>query len=80
MLWAIELLEFKLVYKQKTTIKAQVLIDFIIEMTRPEVKRPIQQEWTLCVDGLSNNKGSKTRVILEGPEDMVLKYSLKFNF
>ena len=32
------------------------------------------------MDELSNGKGSKARVILEGLDDKVLEYSLKFDF
>ena len=32
------------------------------------------------MDGSSNDKGIGAGIILEGPNDMVLKYSLKFDF
>ena len=32
------------------------------------------------MDGLSNGKGSGNGVILEGLDDIMLEYSLKFNF
>ena len=35
---------------------------------------------TLYVDGSSNRKGSGAGVILEGPNDIMLEYSLKFDF
>ena len=31
------------------------------------------------INGLSNGKGSKADIILEGPNGMALKYSLKFD-
>ena len=60
--------------------KAQVLVDFVVEMTKLEEESVIQREWTLYVDGSSNGKGSGAGIILEGPNDITLKYSLKFNF
>ena len=49
-------------------------------MTKPKGELVVQQEWILYVNSLSNEKGSETRVILEGPYDITLKYSLKFDF
>ena len=49
-------------------------------MTRTDDERPVQYTWTLYVDRLSNSKGSGAGVILEGPNDIMLEYSLKFNF
>jgi len=36
--------------------------------------------WILFVDGSSNLKGSGTSIILEGPNGVLLKQSLKFAF
>ena len=51
-----------------------------MEMTRPEAKQPVKWEWLLYMDKSSNNKGSETRVIHEGPDDIMFKFSLKFDF
>ena len=34
--WVVELSEYGLIYEQRKAIKAQVLVDFILEMTKPE--------------------------------------------
>ena len=34
----------------------------------------------LYMDGSLNSKGNTAGIILEGPDDMVLVYSLKFDF
>ena len=78
--WAIELSEYRLAYEHQKAIKAQALADFVVEMTKPEDTATARQEWTLYVDGSSNGKGSGAGVILEGPNDITLKYSLKFDF
>ena len=52
----------------------------MVEMTRIEDESCVERTWMLYVDGLLNDKGSGVGVILEGPNDVVLKYSLKFNF
>ena len=36
--------------------------------------------WTLYVDGSSNKKGSRTKIILEGPRHFQLEVSLRFKF
>ena len=80
MAWAVELSEFGLVYEQRKAIKAQALADFVVEMTQTEDERPVQYTWTLYVDGSLNSKGSGAGVILKGPNDITLEYSLKFDF
>ena len=75
-----ELSKFGLVYEQQRAIKAQALADFVVEMTKPEGESTGPPEWTFYVDGSSNDKGSGVEVILKGPNDMTLKYSLKFKF
>ena len=65
---------------KRKAIKAQVLADFVVEMTKLEVEQLVWHEWTLYVDRLLNGKSSGADVILEGPNDIVLEYSLKCNF
>ena len=77
---AVELLESRIIYEQRKAIKAQALVNFVVEMTNSEVEQPIQHEWTLYMDGSSNGKGSGVGVRLKGLNDMILEYSLKFNF
>ncbi|RDX70364.1 hypothetical protein CR513_50398, partial [Mucuna pruriens] len=38
------------------------------------------KEWTLSVDGSSNQKGSGVSVVLEGPDGVLIKHKLKINF
>ena len=49
-------------------------------MTKPKGELIDPPEWTLYMDGSLNGKGSGAEVILEGPNDMTLEYSLKFDF
>ena len=37
-------------------------------------------KWVMFVDGSSNLRGSGVGIVLEGPGDLVLEYSLRFNF
>ena len=63
MKWAIELSEFDIIYKPKTAIKMQVLVDFVMEFTSAE---PVENThttidipiWRLSVDEVENSQGS----------------------
>jgi hypothetical protein len=78
MSWAIELTQFDISYELQLVIKAQVLADFLTEMTHPGESHP--GEWTIYVDGSSNTKGCGAGVILENTDGLVIEYSLKFEF
>ena len=59
MKWAIELSEFDIRYKPKTTIKGKVLADFVMEFTSAELAESTQLTsnipiWRLSVDGAAN--------------------------
>ncbi|XP_057427450.1 uncharacterized protein LOC130720771 [Lotus japonicus] len=77
--WAVELSEFGIVFEKKGQVKAQVLADFVNEMS-PEVKVSEEVEWILSVDGSSNLNGSGAGVVLEGPGGVIIEQSLKFDF
>ena len=85
MKWAIELSEFDIRYRLKTTIKGQVLADFVLEFTSAEPARDAQQAtdlstWKLSVDGASNAQGSGAGLILTSPEGINIEYALRFGF
>ena len=72
MKWAIELSEFDIRYKPKTTIKGQVLADFVMELTSAGPDKNAQTVtdlsiWKLSVDGASNAQGSEAGLILTSP-------------
>ncbi|XP_022856134.1 uncharacterized protein LOC111377293 [Olea europaea var. sylvestris] len=79
--WAIELSEFDIEFKPRTAIKAQALADFIVELTTPPEHPPGKQvDWRIFVDGSSNDEGSGARIIMIGPNEEELEYSLHFEF
>ena len=78
--WSVELSEFSLEYRPHGLIKAQVLADFIVELSPPMVNEDKEQKWTLYVDGSSNNEGSGARVILEDMNGVSIEQSLRFMF
>ena len=58
--WAVELSEYDIEYQVRTSLKSQVLADFVAELTPDPSMTSSQEEnwWTLMVDGASNVKGS----------------------
>ena len=85
MKWAIELSEFDIRYKPKTTIKGQVLADFVMEFASAEPDKNTQSMtdlpiWRLSVDGAANAQGSGVGLILTSPEGIDIEYALRFGF
>lgn len=77
--WAVESSEFGINYEPMTTLKSQILIDFMAELTPPTRAQP-HTTWKLHVDGLSNSKGSGAGLILENDDRLVVEVSLTFSF
>ena len=85
MKWAIELSEFDIRYKPKTTIKGQILADLVMEFTSAELVEDTQTTpdlpiWKLSVDGAANAQGSGAGLILTSPEGIDIEYALRFGF
>ena len=85
MKWAIELSEFDIRYKPRTTLKGQILADFIIEFTPAQTTEATQLApdlpiWKLSVDGAANAQGSSAGLILTSPDGIDTEYALKFGF
>ncbi|KAL0408103.1 UNVERIFIED_CONTAM: hypothetical protein Sradi_1744700 [Sesamum radiatum] len=60
--WAIELSEYDISYLSRTIIKAQVLVDFVSNMTRTTQEEVFKEKpWILHVDGSSTTQRSEAR-------------------
>lgn len=77
--WAIKLSKYDIKFVPRSSIKSQILADFLNELSAPILEES-SCKWTLSVDGSSNLKGSGARIMIEGPRDLILQYSLCFNF
>ena len=83
--WAMELSEFDIRYKPRTTVKGQILADFIMEFTLAQSMEAIELTpdlpiWRLFVDEAANAQGSGARLILTSPDGIDMEYALRFGF
>ncbi|KAK0607913.1 hypothetical protein LWI29_022541 [Acer saccharum] len=86
--WAIELSEFDVEYLPRTAVKGQVVADFVVEFTKPnmEVARMMVEQtkktfrWQLRIDGSLNMHGSRAGVVVSTPEGDSVECALRFDF
>jgi len=79
--WAIELSEFNIHYESKGPIKGQIYVNFVVELSSTTTHQEgAGFKWVLSVDGCSNQQGSGTGVILEGPDGLLIEQALYFAF
>ena len=83
--WAIELSEFDIGYKPRTTIKGKILAYFITEFNPAEPTEATQLTpdlpiWRLSVDRAANAQGSGAGLILTSPDGIDVEYALRFGF
>ncbi|KAK3038390.1 hypothetical protein RJ639_030290 [Escallonia herrerae] len=83
--WSVELGEFDIKYKPRTTINAQALSDFVVECTIPDdtpqlILSEVSDPWILYVDDSSKVGSSGVGLILISPESFMIEYALRFNF
>jgi hypothetical protein len=68
--WAIELSMYDIVYKPRTTIKAQALSDFMAEWTKtqaPHKERELEY-WTINFDGSLQLQGVGAGILVTSPK------------
>ncbi|XP_015967232.1 uncharacterized protein LOC107490950 [Arachis duranensis] len=75
--WSIELSQFQIKFKPRNAVKAQVLTDFIAEMT-PGKLTP--EPWKLHVDGSSNSTHGGAGIILENQNGITMEQSVRYEF
>ncbi|XP_013709081.1 uncharacterized protein LOC106412722 [Brassica napus] len=78
--WAIELSEYNIEYKPRTSSKAQVLADFVIELVPKEDSSSSNTKWILHVDGASSKQGSGIGIQLESPTGEMIEQSFRPGF
>ena len=91
--WGAHLGVYDVRYKPRTSIKGQVLADFIAEFAPENSELPITGEhpksnewvqeksgWTLYVDGAANSRGSGLGIVLISPEGEMLEQAVRLGF
>ena len=80
--WAIELSQFDIEYHPRTTIKAQALVDFIVEFTSPNEDGLADEarRWTIQTDGSSAQNKGGVGVVIITPDGEILKYGVLLKF
>ncbi|GAU47361.1 hypothetical protein TSUD_403640 [Trifolium subterraneum] len=76
--WSLELAEFDISFESRKTLKAQVLADFLAEMTTSTTSE--KNKWTIFVDGSSNSQGSGAGIILENGDGVLIEVPLGLSF
>src|SRR4051812_47650145 len=80
--WNIELSPRDLQFKHPTSIKAQVLPDFLVDWTEVQTPAPpdLSNSWSMFFDGSKRQQGAGAGVVLISPKGTKLKYVLQINF
>ena len=78
--WSLELSEFDIQYESMKALKAQVLADFVTEMTSHNPPIGKKYKRTIFVDGASSSAESGARNLLENEEGVVVERSLTLYF
>ncbi|KAG7533253.1 Ribonuclease H-like superfamily [Arabidopsis thaliana x Arabidopsis arenosa] len=79
--WAIELSEYDIEYKSRTSTKAQVLADFLTELPLDDgIFVETDSTWKLHVDGSSSKQGSGIGIRLETPTKEIIEQSFRLMF
>ncbi|GJW61667.1 reverse transcriptase domain-containing protein [Tanacetum coccineum] len=85
--WSFELEEHDIHYRPRTSVKGQILVDFIVERpeddpsdTPMEDEKELPDPWILFTDGSSCIDGSGADLILTNLEGMEFTYALRFRF
>ncbi|GJU55744.1 reverse transcriptase domain-containing protein [Tanacetum coccineum] len=83
--WSVMLGEHNITYRPRTSVKGQILADFLIEKpdespSDTSVVETPQEPWTLFTDGSSCVDGSGAGLILKSPKGMEFTYALRFQF
>jgi len=80
--WLVELGQFDIEFHPRTSIKGQVLADFLLEFSNiPESEElPKEETWIAYVDSSSANRKSVVGVTLASPDGEKFQYAIKLDF
>ncbi|KAL2247277.1 UNVERIFIED_CONTAM: Retrovirus-related Pol polyprotein from transposon opus [Sesamum indicum] len=75
--WATELGEYDIDYQTRTSEKAQVLVDFVMEMSGESTSE--QNTWMLHVDGSSNASNGGAGILIQGSKGVEIEIAAKLS-
>ena len=79
--WVVELSEYDIEYRPRTSEKSQVLADFLVELpTEIVTNKEPNSTWVLNIDGMSSKQGSGIRIRLTSPTNEILEQSFRLEF
>ena len=78
--WAVELSEFDIRYLPRHAIKAQALVDFIVEFTPNHDETEDSKRWVVHVDGSSTRHAGGIDVVLQSPKGDKLKHKVRLQY
>jgi ribonuclease HI len=75
--WAAELSGYHITFEARTTIKSQVLADFIVDWTGPIMQQngPAEKVWTIHCDGAWCHAGAGTAAVITSPTGVKHRYA-----
>jgi hypothetical protein len=80
--WVMELSGYNITFEPKTTIKSQVLADFIVDWTGPSEPLRCHAEtvWTIHCDGARCHTGAGAATIITSPVGLKYRYVVRLRF
>ena len=87
--WGAQLGAYDINYRPRTSIKGQVLADFIAEFTPAEMgpmwvnhvsSTQHMERWRLYIDGASNSRDSGLGVVLIAPQGQMMELAIHLGF
>jgi ribonuclease HI len=80
--WAAKLSEYHITFEPRTTIKSQVLADFIVDWTGParQQEEPSENVWTIHCDGAWCHAGAGEAAIITSPTGVKHRYVARLSF
>ena len=80
--WALKLMDQGITYASQTTIKSQVLSDFIAEWTEIQTPPTVvdQEYWMMYFNGSLMKKGVGARLVFISPLEVHMRYMVQLHF
>jgi hypothetical protein len=80
--WAAELSGYHITFEPRTTIKSQVLADFIVDWTGPvrPQEESLERVYTIHCDGAWRHAGVGAATIITSPTNVKYRYAARLSF